>query len=196
MALIHIALQNPAPPVAKSGSSPRPPGPGIRGDLILVVDDEAIVRRLIRRVLEREGAAVLEAEDGERGLRLVQDHARDLALVITDLVMPVMDGFEVAEVLSIFLPDLPVLAMSGHATTPEPDRRLTIIKKPFPVSILVDAVRAVKGRPHGPMSQEQRARAQQLHRMTSALPDPASSPAHPVDLVAAAFELRRLRDQL
>jgi CheY-like chemotaxis protein len=181
--------------VAKSGSSPRPPGPGIRGDLILVVDDEAIVRRLVRRVLEREGASVLEAEDGERGLRLVQEHARDLTLVITDLVMPVIDGFEVAEVLSIFQPDLPVLAMSGHATAPVSDRRLTIIKKPFPVASLVDAVRTVKGIPRGGLSEEQRARAQALRRATSALPDPLTSPAQSVDLVAAALELRRLRDQ-
>jgi DNA-binding NtrC family response regulator len=181
--------------VAKSGSSPRPSDPGIRGDLILVIDDEAIVRRLVRRVLEREGVSVLEAEDGEQGLRMVQEHARELTLVITDLVMPTIDGFEVAEVLSIFQPDLPVLAMSGHATVPGPDRRLDVIKKPFSVSSLVDAVRAVKGRPHGPLSQEQRARAQELRRMTSALPHPATSPAQSIDLVAAAFELRRLRNQ-
>jgi len=153
------------------------------------------VRRLVRRVLEREGASVLEAEDGERGLRLVQEHARGLALVITDLVMPTIDGFEVAEVLSIFQPDLPVLAMSGHATVPASDRRLIVIKKPFSVSSLVDAVRTVKGRPRGPLSQEQRARAQELRRMTSALPDPSTSPASSIDLVAAAFELRRLRNQ-
>jgi CheY-like chemotaxis protein len=181
--------------VAKSGSSPRLTGPGIRGDLILVIDDEAIVRRLVRRVLEREGASVLEAEDGEQGLRLVQEHAKDLALVITDLVMPVIDGFEVAEVLSIFQPDIPVLAMSGHASVPGADRRLAIIKKPFPVSSLVDAVSAVKGRSRGPLSQEQRTRAQELRRMTSALPDPSASPIQSIDLVAAAFELRRLRDQ-
>ena len=113
-----------------------------------------------------------------QGLRLVQDHARELALVITDLVMPLIDSFEVAEVLSIFQPDLPVLVMSGHATVPDPDRRLTVIKKPFSVSSLIDAVRAVKSRPHGPPSLEQRARAQQA-----------------IDLVATAFELRRLRNQ-
>jgi DNA-binding NtrC family response regulator len=181
--------------VAKSGASPRPNGSGIRGDLILVIDDEAIVRRLVRRVLEREGATVLEAEDGERGLRLVMEHAGALSLVISDLVMPVIDGFEVSEVLSIFLPDLPVLTMSGHATVPEAERRLTVIKKPFSISSLVDAVRAVKGRPHGPLSQEQRTRAQQLRRMTSALPHPAQSPEQSIDLVAAAYELRRLRNQ-
>jgi CheY-like chemotaxis protein len=181
--------------VAKSGSSPGPSGPGIRGDLILVVDDEAIVRRLVRRVLEREGVSVLEAEDGEKGLRLVQEHARELALVITDLVMPVIDGFEVAEVLSIFQPDLPVLAMSGHATVPASERRLAVIKKPFSVASLIDAVRAMKVRPRGPLSQEQRARPQQLHGMTSALPDPSTSPVQSIDLVAAAFELRRLRNQ-
>jgi DNA-binding NtrC family response regulator len=181
--------------VAKSGSSPRPSDPGIRGDLILVIDDEAIVRRLVRRVLEREGASVLEAEDGEQGLRVVQEHARELTLVITDLVMPTIDGFELAEVLSIFQPDLPVLAMSGHATVPVAERRLTVIKKPFSVSSLIDAVRAMKGRPQGPQSQEQRARAQELRRMTSALPDPSISPAQSIDLVAAAYELRRLRNQ-
>jgi CheY-like chemotaxis protein len=159
------------------------------------VDDEAIVRRLIRRVLEREGASVLEAEDGEQGLRLVQERAREFALVITDLLMPVIDGLEMAEVLSIFQPDLPVLVMSGHTTMPDPDRRLTVIKKPFSVATLVDAVRAVKSRPHDPPSQEQRARAQQLRRTSSALPEPATSPAPSIDLVAAAFELRRLRKQ-
>jgi CheY-like chemotaxis protein len=159
------------------------------------VDDEAIVRRLVRRVLERESASVLEAEDGEQGLRLVQEHAGELTFVITDLVMPVIDGFEVSEVLSIFLPDLPVLTMSGHTAVPDAERRLTVIKKPFTIASLVDAVRAVKGRAHGPLSQEQRARAQHLRRMTSALPDPAVSPAQSIDLVAAAFELRRLRNQ-
>ena len=181
--------------MAKSGSSPRPNGSGLRGDLILVVDDEAIVRRLLRRVLEREGATVLEAEDGERGLRLVEEHAGALTLVITDLVMPVIDGFEVSEVLSIFQPDLPVLTMSGHTNVPDAERRLTVIRKPFSISSLVDAVRTVKGRPRGPLSQEQRSRAQHLRRMTSALPDPAVSPAQSIDLVAAAFELRRLRNQ-
>jgi hypothetical protein len=85
--------------------------------------------------------------------------------------------------------------MSGHATVPAPDRRLPIIKKPFPVSSLVDAVRAVKGRPHGPLSQEQRARAQQVRRATSAQPDASTSPGESIDLVVAAFELRRLRNQ-
>jgi DNA-binding response OmpR family regulator len=160
-----------------------------------VVDDEAIVRGLVRRVLEREGASVLEAEDGERGLRLIQEHAGALTLVITDLVMPVIDGFEVGEVLSIFQPDLPVLTMSGHTTVPDAERRLTVIKKPFSISSLLDAVRAVKGRSRGPLSHELRARAQQLRRMTSALPDPVVSPAQSIDLVAAAFELRRLRNQ-
>jgi FixJ family two-component response regulator len=108
--------------------------------------------------------------------------------------MPVIDGFEVTEVLSIFQPDLPVLAMSGHATVPPPDRRLAIIKKPFPVSTLVDAVQALKSRPRGPLTQEQRTRAQQLRRVSSALPDASISPAESIDLVAAAFELRRLRD--
>lgn len=181
--------------MAKSGSSPRSNDPGIRGDLILVVDDEAVVRRLVRRVLEREGATVLEAEDGERGLRLIMEHAGALSLVITDLVMPVIDGFEVSEVLSIFLPALPVLTMSGHATVSEAQRRLTVIKKPFSISGLVDAVLAVQGQTASPLSQEQRVRAQQLGRMSSTLPDPALSPAQSIDLVAAAFELRRMRNQ-
>lgn len=65
---------------------------------ILLVEDEMTQRRLLRAQLERQGYEVLEAENGEEGVRLCLDNP-DLRLVITDLMMPVMDGFRLIETI-------------------------------------------------------------------------------------------------
>ena len=61
---------------------------------ILVVDDEARMRRLVSDFLEREGFEVLEAEDGEKAMDLFYS-SKDIALVILDVMMPKMDGWQV-----------------------------------------------------------------------------------------------------
>jgi CheY-like chemotaxis protein len=101
-----------------------------RSCVILLVDDDDTVRELCRRGLEAEGAKVIEASDGERALSLVQTWPDPIDLVITDIRMPRIDGRELAEVLSIFRPELPALAMSGHPVYA--DRRLTTLAKPVP----------------------------------------------------------------
>lgn len=72
--------------------------PPIQPDKILLVEDEMTQRRLLRVQLERQGYEVLEAENGEEGVRLCLDNP-DLRLVITDLIMPVMDGFQLIEAI-------------------------------------------------------------------------------------------------
>ncbi|MEW6501582.1 MAG: HD domain-containing phosphohydrolase [Thermodesulfobacteriota bacterium] len=67
-------------------------------DKILLVEDEPTQRRLLRLQLEKQGYAVLEAEHGEQGLQVCLDNP-DLRLVITDLMMPVMDGFQLIEAI-------------------------------------------------------------------------------------------------
>jgi len=58
----------------------------------LVVDDEPMVRQLVRRILEAEVCRVVDAEDGEQALRLIQDRRETTNVVVTDLAMPGIDG--------------------------------------------------------------------------------------------------------
>ena len=58
----------------------------------LVVDDESMVRHLVRRILEPEVCGVVEVDDGETALRLIQRRADSIDVVVTDLVMPGIDG--------------------------------------------------------------------------------------------------------
>jgi CheY-like chemotaxis protein len=79
---------------------------------VLVVDDEALLRTLIKRLLERAGHDVAEAQDGSQACRLVhQSGAFDL--VITDLVMPGLDGLEVIRRVRRHDPRTRIIAMSG-----------------------------------------------------------------------------------
>jgi CheY-like chemotaxis protein len=66
----------------------------------LVIDDESLVRRLVRRMLEPEVCRVLEAGDGEAGLRLIERTGDTIDVVLTDLLMAGIDGYDVVEVLA------------------------------------------------------------------------------------------------
>ena len=100
--------------------------------VILLADDEEAVRWLGRRYLEADGWVVLEARDGEEALEIIGSHQGSLRLVVTDLNMPKVSGQELAEVLSIFRPGLPVLGISGFLSAVSHDRRLPILPKPLP----------------------------------------------------------------
>jgi DNA-binding response OmpR family regulator len=78
---------------------------------ILVIDDEAALRRLVARILRAEGHAVREAPNGREGLRLFREARPDL--VITDIVMPDQEGIETILELRREEPDFPILAISG-----------------------------------------------------------------------------------
>ena len=78
---------------------------------ILVIDDDHQLRALFRDILERAGHHVLEARNGHEGLRLVRQ--TPLAVVITDLLMPDMDGLEVTQMVRREAPGVPVIALTG-----------------------------------------------------------------------------------
>jgi CheY-like chemotaxis protein len=86
---------------------------GARGHMarILVIEDEETVRRSVRKLLEREGHAVLEAGNGSRGLELLQDS--DVDLILTDLYMADVDGIEFTIRLRERAPEVKIIAMSG-----------------------------------------------------------------------------------
>ncbi|NBB74620.1 MAG: response regulator [Bacteroidetes bacterium] len=81
---------------------------------ILVVDDEASIRRTLREILEYEDYAVDEAENGEQALAALRSSSYDL--VILDVKMPEPDGMDVLEVMAAEMPEVPALMISGHGT--------------------------------------------------------------------------------
>jgi two-component system, cell cycle sensor histidine kinase and response regulator CckA len=81
---------------------------------ILLVDDQRSVRAAVKTVLERAGHAVLEAPSGERAVEIARGHPGPIDLLLADVVMPGMNGFEVARSIRALRPGARVLFMSGH----------------------------------------------------------------------------------
>lgn len=112
---------------------------------VLVVDDEPGVRVPIVRALRRHGYSVLEAEHGPAALARSEEHDAPIDLLVTDVMMPTMNGRELAKRMRARLPELLVLFMSGYtddhidAVLLEPDNT-GFIEKPFQMAGLVDAM--------------------------------------------------------
>jgi CheY-like chemotaxis protein len=112
---------------------------------VLLVDDEPTVRRFASRVLREAGYEVKEAVDGLEALALIRSGVGDLCVVVSDIVMPRMNGVELLRSLSLERPRLPVILMSGYDM-----KQLTrlgivspcsVLSKPFPPERLVQEVR-------------------------------------------------------
>ena len=159
--------------------------------MILIAEDDSVIRRFCSRTLREAGYDVLEAQDGEAALRHIETHDT-IELVITDLTMPRFSGHEIAEVLSVFRPGVLVLGMSSSAHKLSPDRRLPVLAKPFSKSTLLAAVREMRLRAAAavPWAEEKRAHAQELGRIAAALQLQSSSPPEKINLVAIAVELQ------
>jgi DNA-binding NtrC family response regulator len=160
------------------------------GAAILLVDDDEVVRGLCRRSLEGEGARVVQAGDGEAALSFIQERSDQLDLVVTDLRMPRINGHELAEVLSIFHPTLPVLGMTGGPG--QADRRLPTLVKPFIADLITEAARLMRARASEQRSWagERRARAREAHRLAADMMDRHSALQQRVNLVAVARKLQ------
>jgi CheY-like chemotaxis protein len=117
---------------------------------ILVVDDEFLIADVLAFALEDEGFMVVRASNGRKGLDVFQ---RDRpALVITDFMMPVMNGLEFARAIKERPEgtDLPIILMSGaQADIARQNRHLfaDVFDKPFSVAKVVESVIALVGRP-------------------------------------------------
>lgn len=116
-----------------------------QGQMVLVVDDERNVREATRIVFEAGGFRILTAANGKEALEIYQQHAAEIRLVLTDVMMPVMNGVALAQALRAQAPSLPILATSGLA---EADHRTElaalgvpeVISKPCPGNLLLEAV--------------------------------------------------------
>ncbi|HEX6643188.1 MAG TPA: response regulator [Gemmatimonadales bacterium] len=119
-----------------------------RGETVLVVEDEPVVRRLVRSALEEAGYAVLEAGDGVEALTTLRRTDGQVKLVLSDVVMPRMGGQELARELREERPGLPLLFMSGYQGEDVTDRGLIgpgepFMQKPFAPEELARRVRAI-----------------------------------------------------
>jgi two-component system, cell cycle sensor histidine kinase and response regulator CckA len=132
-------------------SSTAPPGRVGAGTSLLVVEDETAVRRFAVRVLQREGYEVAEATDGLEALELIRARATSFAGVVSDIVMPRLNGVELLQALAESHPGLPVILISGYATAVLAELGIAapcgIIPKPFAAERLLAEVKRCIRRP-------------------------------------------------
>ena len=107
--------------------------------VILVVDDEVVVRNMIQRVLRREGFAVLSAADGQEALLVFRKFPETVHMLITDIEMPGLNGFALAAQIRLEKPQTKILFISGRLTAAETDPA-HFLAKPFKPRTLVDSV--------------------------------------------------------
>ncbi|HTP29373.1 MAG TPA: PAS domain S-box protein, partial [Anaeromyxobacteraceae bacterium] len=113
---------------------------------ILVVEDEASVRGLVRKILEGGGYTVTVADSGEEALRLCREHVRGFDLLLTDIVLMGMRGGDVAERVRRCFPQIRVIYMTGYADQADVPRQETgapVLLKPFAAADLLAHVRGV-----------------------------------------------------
>jgi len=121
-------------------------------ETILLVDDEALLRQLVRSILQTHGYTVLEASGGMDAIQICQQHEGPIHLLLTDVFMPEMNGRNLAERVTTLRPHTPVLYMSGSTDDVlvalfDRTRSTALIQKPFTPDALASKVRAALSAP-------------------------------------------------
>ena len=125
---------------------------------ILLVDDDD-TRGSMRRVLEKKGYRILDADGPARATELADEHGTEIDVVILDVIMPGMSGISVADRLEEALDELRVLYVSGYIEGELPERhetpgRSAFLQKPFTVGQLLEEVRGLLGEDDGATEEE------------------------------------------
>ena len=119
--------------------------PEAPGESVLVVDDDDGVRRFAARVLREGGYEVREAADGAEALELIRSEASRPTVVVSDIVMPRLNGVQLLQLLSTLRPKLPVILMSGYGADQLAERDIVspcgVLGKPFHGDALLAEVR-------------------------------------------------------
>jgi CheY-like chemotaxis protein len=136
--------ETPAQVVVPADSAPTEPGT----ETILLVEDEANLRYLARQFLEKQGYRVVEAADGAAAMQIAVAHEGVIHLLLTDVIMPGMNGRELAQRISEIRPNVKVLYMSGYTenvigTNGTLDAGVRLLQKPFSLRDLKSKVREV-----------------------------------------------------
>lgn len=133
-----------APPVAVETPVETP----VELETILVVEDEGGIRALVRKILKRQGYQVLEASQGEEALQVMREHTGRIDLLLTDVMMPGMNGVELSHRALAEKPHLKVLFVSGYTDeslleSGQFPRGTAFLQKPFTLGSLLGKVREV-----------------------------------------------------
>lgn len=142
------------PPGASAAASPRPSSatpfpPRAKGELILLVDDEASVRNLLTTVLLNHGYEVIVARDGAEAVTVFTEHQQRVSLIITDIFMPKNNGRNFVDLIRPLRPDVRVLFMSGleaNGSGRDPGRKSSkdpFLLKPFKPAALLNTIHQV-----------------------------------------------------
>ena len=120
-------------------------------ELVLIVDDEKAIRTIAQKVLENFGYRVLTAVNGAEGVSIYRERQNDIAVVITDMAMPVLDGSAAVIALKAINPRVKIIGMSGfHVPNGAPGAKNTdvdaFIPKPYTTEILLNALQKVLAR--------------------------------------------------
>lgn len=122
-----------------------------QGEIILVVDDEPMVLSFLTGTLSRSGYRVMQAESGAQALRLCRDRGNSIDLILTDVVMPELDGRQLVDAIRGLGMEPRALFMSGYARDVAEQRGITdwvhFIQKPFTPVQLTEKVRDVLQQP-------------------------------------------------
>ena len=132
-------------------AEPAPVLPSAGGESLLVVEDNGAVRNFVTEALRSAGYQVFDAENAESALDLLSISADAVDLLLTDIVLPKMDGYELARLAVAARPSLKVLYMSGYADNPKLrdaalHHGIDLIEKPFTSAAIAARVRAVLDR--------------------------------------------------
>jgi len=118
------------------------------GGAVLLIEDENQVRNMANIMLTRLGYTVLEAKDGVEAVEIFQQHQDDIRCVLSDLMMPCMDGWETLTALRKLSPDIPVILSSGYDEThvmagEHPERPSAFLGKPYQLKVLRETIKRV-----------------------------------------------------
>jgi CheY-like chemotaxis protein len=142
------------PEAPRESEATEPPSPMEAGsavasagtETVLLVEDEEAMRALARELLESLGYSVIEARHGAEAMKLSASHAGPIHLLMTDLVMPQVDGRELAARIAAERPETRVLFVSGYAADDQtrgtlPPGRVAFLQKPYTAAALATSIR-------------------------------------------------------
>lgn len=155
-AALYVAKKN----RPRDGVSPEPPA---RPDRVLIVDDNAINRQVLRKILSTD-YEVIEAVNGEDALAILNRRYEEIAAVLLDIVMPVMDGYRLLRIMrsTEHLADIPVIVITGYGEDESELQALSIgaddyVMKPYRPAIIMHRLQNTigrGGRPAAPLAAE------------------------------------------
>ena len=143
---VHEAVAG-APAAVVEAQKPKPAARDLSGvGRILFVEDEDAVRGVAARLLRARGYEVIEACDGEEALLLAEEHAGQIDLLISDVIMPGLDGPTLLKKARKFLGSAPVMFISGYAEAEfsdllEGESGVTFLPKPLDIKVLAERVK-------------------------------------------------------